>query len=246
MSGTTMAWPDSMTCWIKSWQASRYSCWLWPPGSPTASLMLAVPCFAVEDGDGAALHAQPVGHFQQHRPDDFAQFQAAFQRVGNVEQQTQFVHDPAAARLPPGCFFARQCPDIRADIHPTTFSRVHSRKACAKKRCRHWALKIESAATSRHCLLPQLEQGLLTSGPRLRKRQNLTGTANRLLARLVLFCPSRPKFDSRQFPFGCVQPLAEISTASRRRDEMFSGRGAPPDIWAGSVIRDETDPATPA
>ena len=42
---------------------------------------------AVEDDDHPALKPHQLLHFEQDRTDDFAQIQAAFQRVGDIEQQ---------------------------------------------------------------------------------------------------------------------------------------------------------------
>ena len=51
---------------------------------------------AVEDRDRAALHSQAVRHFQEYRTDDLAQLEAAFECVGNIEEQAQLVHHPAS------------------------------------------------------------------------------------------------------------------------------------------------------
>ena len=51
--------------------------------------------FAIENGKGAALKSDDLIHLEEDRTDDLAQFKAAFQRVGNVEQQIQFIHHPA-------------------------------------------------------------------------------------------------------------------------------------------------------
>jgi hypothetical protein len=50
----------------------------------------------IENRDGAAFHAKHLGHFEQHRPDHVPQFETALQRIGDAEQQAQFIHDPAA------------------------------------------------------------------------------------------------------------------------------------------------------
>jgi len=49
---------------------------------------------AVEDRDRSALEPQHLLHLEEDRPDDLAQFKTAFQRVGDVEKQIQFIHHP--------------------------------------------------------------------------------------------------------------------------------------------------------
>jgi len=53
----------------------------------------------VADGDGAAAHAEDLGHFGEHGTDDFAELEAAFEGVGNIEQKPEFIDDTTILRF---------------------------------------------------------------------------------------------------------------------------------------------------
>ena len=53
-----------------------------------------------ENGDRAAPQASHVFQLGEHRTDDGAQLQAAFERVGNVQQQPQLLDDTAIRHVP--------------------------------------------------------------------------------------------------------------------------------------------------
>jgi hypothetical protein len=99
---------------------------------------------------------------------------------------------------PPGRFFARQCPDTQADIHPTTSSHVNFRKACANqdKASNEGGTKyhVHSQAIRCHC---DWKMFVLTPSM-LSEKQFLARAVNQTVDLFALFCSNRPKRDTNQ------------------------------------------------